>query len=301
MARILVIRLGALGDFVQSFAPFAAIRAHHAHDEVDLLTQRAFAGLGAHAPWFDHVHVDARPGWHDLPALLAQRAFLRSYDFVYDLQTSRRSTRYFYLSGMKAWSGIGRGAVAEHDSPQRCAMHNGGRQRDQLRHAGLDGGLPVPDLSWLAAGGPVVEGTYGVLVPGASARHPAKRWPVERYAALATRMWARGIRPVIVGGRGESPLAAVIRHACPDALDLTGATSLLELGGVIARAACAVGNDTGPMHMAAALGVPSTVLFSAVSNPALSAPVGRYPGQVRVIYVRDLATLRVDRVAATLA
>lgn len=46
MARILVIRLGALGDFVQSFAPFAAIRAHHAHDEVDLLTRRPFAGLG---------------------------------------------------------------------------------------------------------------------------------------------------------------------------------------------------------------------------------------------------------------
>ncbi len=68
MARILVIRLGALGDFVQSFAPFAAIRAHHPHDEVDLMTQRAFAGLGAHAPWFDHVRIDSRPGWHDLPA-----------------------------------------------------------------------------------------------------------------------------------------------------------------------------------------------------------------------------------------
>ncbi|GAB6966966.1 glycosyltransferase family 9 protein [Komagataeibacter kakiaceti JCM 25156] len=300
MARILVIRLGALGDFVQSFAPFAAIRAHHPHDEVDLMTQRAFAGLGAHAPWFDHVRIDSRPGWHDLPAMMALRRCLRSYDFIYDLQTSRRSTRYFHLSGMKAWSGIGRGALARHDSPQRRSMHNSRRQHDQLRHAGLGGELPVPDLTWLAGGGPVLDGPYGVLVPGASLRHPAKRWPVERYAALAGRMRARGIRPVVVGGKAESPLAAIIGQSCPDALDLTGRTSLLELGGVIARAACVVGNDTGPMHMAAALGVPSTVLFCAASNPALNAPVGRYAGQVRVIYVHDLATLRVDRVAAML-
>lgn len=109
------------------------------------------------------------------------------------------------------------------------------------------------------------------------------------------------MRPVIVGSKAEGPLAATIRTACPDAVDLTGRTSLLELGGVMARAACAVGNDTGPMHLAAALGVPCTVLFSADSNPALTAPVGQHAGQVRVIYVRDLATLRVDRVAATLA
>ena len=300
MARILVIRLGALGDFVQSFAPFAAIRAHHAHDRVDLLTQPAFAELGQHAPWFDHVLTDSRPPWHDLHAVMALRRMLRSYDFIYDLQTSGRSTRYFRLSGMKAWSGIGRGAVAVHDSPQRRFMHTRTRQRDQLCHAGL-ASLPVPDLSWLARGGPVLPGPYAVLVPGAAAHRPAKRWPVERYAALATHLHAKGLLPVVVGSKAETPLATIIRRACPTVLDLTGRTSLLELGGVLARAACAVGNDTGPMHMAAALGVPATVLFSADSNPALTAPVGQYPGQVKVIYVRDLATVRVDRVAATLA
>ncbi|GCE83606.1 glycosyltransferase family 9 protein [Komagataeibacter diospyri] len=300
MARILVIRLGALGDFIQSFAPFAAIRAHYVHDTVDLLTQAPFAELARHAPWFDHVHVDRRPPWRDLPAVMALRRLLRSYDFIYDLQTSGRSTRYFHLSGMKAWSGIARGAQAVHDSPQRRIMHTRARQRDQLRRAGIDS-LPVPDLSWLMHDGPVLPAPYGVLVPGAAAHRPAKRWPVERYAALARHMHAQGLSPVIVGGRGEGTLAATIRDTCPVAVDLTGRTSLLELGGVMARAACAVGNDTGPMHLAAALGVPSTVLFSADSNPALTAPVGQYAGQVRIIYVHDLATLRVDRVAATLA
>ncbi|GBQ10334.1 ADP-heptose--LPS heptosyltransferase [Komagataeibacter rhaeticus] len=299
MARILVIRLGALGDFVQSFAPFATIRAHHAHDVVGLLTQEALAGLGRQAPWFDHVLVDRRPPWHDLRAVLALRRVLRSYDFIYDLQTSGRSTRYLRLSGLTAWSGIGRGGQAVHDNPQRRFMHTRARQRDQLRRAGLES-LCVPDLSWLAAGGPVLPAPYGVLVPGAAAHRPAKRWPVARYAALAVRMAEGGLLPVVVGGKGEGVLAATIRAACPTAVDLTGRTTLPELGGVLARARCAVGNDTGPMHMAAALGVPCTVLFSADSNPALTAPVGQHAGQVKVIYVRDLATVRVDRVAATL-
>ncbi|AZV38712.1 ADP-heptose--LPS heptosyltransferase [Komagataeibacter xylinus] len=300
MARILVIRLGALGDFVQSFAPFAAIRAHHAHDEVDLLTQPPFAELGSACPWFDHVLLDRRPPWRDIAAIMALRRMLRGYDFVYDLQTSGRSTRYFHLSGRRAWSGIGRGAQAVHDNPQRRFMHTRARQRDQLRQAGLDH-LPVPDLSWLARGGPVLPAPYAVLVPGAAAHRPAKRWPVERYAALAVRLHAQGLLPVIVGGKGEAGLARTIRKTCPDAVDLTGTTTLLELGGVLARATWAVGNDTGPMHMAAALGVKCTVLFSADSNPALTAPVGVRAGQVRVIYVHDLATVRVDRVAATRA
>ncbi|NVN12070.1 glycosyltransferase family 9 protein, partial [Nguyenibacter vanlangensis] len=65
-------------------------------------------------------------------------------------------------------------------------------------------------------------------------------------------------------------------------------------------AALAVGNDTGPMHLAAAMGCPATVLFSRDSDPSLTAPLGRVPGQVRVIRVDDLATLSVDRVAASL-
>jgi ADP-heptose:LPS heptosyltransferase len=80
-------------------------------------------------------------------------------------------------------------------------------------------------------------------------------------------------------------------------LDLTGQTSLLALGGLAARAAVAVGNDTGPMHLAASMGCRSIVLFSAESDPALTAPVGR---SVSVLRVPDLGDLPVSRVAALL-
>ena len=66
-ARILVIRLGALGNIIQSLGPFAAIRAHHANAEITLLTLHPYAAWMATAPYFDRVWIDERPEWWDRP------------------------------------------------------------------------------------------------------------------------------------------------------------------------------------------------------------------------------------------
>jgi len=297
--RILVIKLGALGDVVLAFAPLAAIRAHHAADEVALLTTAPFAPLLAGSPWFDRVLVDRRPRPWDLRGLLALARTLRGWDFVYDLQTSGRSSRYHRLAGRPPWSGIARGASHPHDNPARDLMHTRERQAEQLARAGI-AEVPWPDLGWLAAQGPVLARPYALLVPGASPHRPAKRWPVERFAEIAARLSARSIRPVVVGSGAERPLAAAIAAACPDALDLTGRTALAELGGLAARASLAVGNDTGPMHLAAAMGTRAIVLFSADSDPVLTAPRGPDPARITVLRSPDLAGLEVGRVAAHL-
>ena len=112
--RVLVIKLGALGDVVLAFGPFAAVRAHHPGAHVALLTTAPFAGLARASPWFDAVHVDAKPAWWDLPGLRRLAALLRGFDLVYDLQTSARSSRYFRLAGRPRWSGIARGASHPH-------------------------------------------------------------------------------------------------------------------------------------------------------------------------------------------
>lgn len=296
MARILVVKLGALGDFVLAFGPFAAIRARHAGDHVALLTTAPFAPLARAAPWFDEVLVDARPRWWDLPGLAGLRRQLRGWDLVYDLQTSGRSSRYFRLAGRPAWSGIAPGCSLPHRDAGRDALHTVERQRGQLRDAGITR-LPEPDLAWLMEGGPRLPEPYALLVPGAAPHRPAKRWPASRFGALARLLRDRGLRPVAAGTAGEMPLAEAIRAACPEALDLTGRTSLLDLGGLAARARLAVGNDTGPMHLAAAVGCPSLVLFSQDSDPALTAPRGP---RVAVLREPDLADLSVERVAAAL-
>ncbi|TLU72313.1 glycosyltransferase family 9 protein [Lichenicoccus roseus] len=300
MARILIIKLGALGDLVQSFAPFAAIRRHHPGAHLALLTTRPFVALCEASPWFDEVLVDDRPPWWRLNRVLALRRMLRGYDFVYDLQTSGRSSRYFRLAGRPGWSGIARGASHPHDNCARNSMHTRERQADQLARAGI-AEVPWPDLGWLAGHGRSLPEPYALLVPGAAPHRPAKRWPVGRYAALASALAARGLRPVVVGAAGDAPLAAAIRSACPTALDLTGQTGLSELGGVASRARVAIGNDTGPMHLAAAMGTRCVVLFSAESDPALTAPRGPDPERVVVLRRDDLADLQVEDVLARVA
>ena len=293
-----MIRLGALGDFVLSFAPFAAIRAHHAHDTVTLLTTAAFAGLARASPWFDGIATDSRPRWWQVGEMWRLRRFLRGFDLVYDLQTSRRSSNYFRLASSPAWSGVARGCSLPHRNPGRDAMHTLERQREQLAQAGV---APAPpDLSWLASPRPAMPLPFALLAPGAAPHRRDKRWPADRYGSLAARLHAGGMLPVVVGSRGEAGLAMEIRARCPAALDLTGQTTLLDLAALAGRAALAVGNDTGPMHLAAALGAPCLVLFSAASDPALTAPRRPGGGWTGLLRVPDLAQLSVERVAAAL-
>jgi len=294
LSRILVIRLGALGDFVLSFAAFAAIRAHHPTALITLLTTTPFADLARLAPWFDRVLVDMRPQWWNLPGLFRLARQLRGYDFVYDLQTSARSARYFWLAGRPPWSGIAKRCSHPHANPLRDLMHTRERQREQLQNAGISE-FPPPDLSWLKPG-PDLPQPYALLVPGAAPHRPNKRWPAEKYGELAAALATCGLRPVVIGSAAEEPLAATIRAACADALDLTGKTDIADIFGIAARAALAVGNDTGPMHFAALAGCPSVVLFSKASEPALTAPRGPSGEWPRLLRVPDLSALPIDEV-----
>jgi ADP-heptose:LPS heptosyltransferase len=302
--RILVIKLGALGDIVQALGPAAAIRRHHGDAEIVLLTTAPFADFLGKAPYFDAVWVDERPGPLDIAGLLRLRRRLRAAGFlrVYDLQTSTRTNWYFRLLGPGArpqWSGVARGASHPHDNAVRNTMHTLDRQADQLRRADIPDVLP-PDLSWVRAdlGRFRLPERFFVLVPGGASHRPEKRWPVERYAALAEILASRAAVPVVVGGPAERALGAAISAACPTAHNLTGDTDLVEVAALGQHALWAVGNDTGPMHLLVAAGAPATVLYSEASDPGLTAPRGP---RVSILQRKSLGDLRVEEVAATLA
>lgn len=301
--RILVIRLGALGDFVQSFPAFSAIRHEHPAAEITLLTTTPFVALAKASPWFDKIETNVRPGRADLAGFCKLRRQLRGFDMIYDLQTSSRSSRYFRFAGQKNWSGIAPGCRFPHANPFRNEMHTRSRQRDQLRMAGF-ADVPDAETGWLE--GPLpkdipADRPLAVLVPGAAPHRPAKRWPVTSFGEIARILVKKGFQPIVAGGNGDRPLGAEIKRLCPETIDLTGHTDLLELAALLGHSQLAIGNDTGPMHLAAMLGSRSVVLFSAESDPTLTAPLGRQAGQVSVLRVKDLATLSPSRVAEALS
>ncbi len=294
--RVLVIRLSALGDFVLSFGPFAAIRDHHPDADITLLTTAPFAEIAKASPWFDHVLIDERPSWWRLLAVARLGQALRGFDFVYDLQTSGRTARYFILAGRPRWSGIAAGCSHPQSDPARETMHTIERQRDQLRLAGIDD-FPVPDLSFLTtAPVPDISEDIVLLVPGAAPSRPAKRWPIAYFAELTQELVRQGHTPVVIGAKSEAGLAATIRDACPQAIDLAGQTTLPQLFAIAARARFAIGNDTGPMHIAASAGCRCIVLFSADSEPSMTAPrgpAGEWPTVLRAPVLADLPVARV--------
>ncbi len=123
-----------------------------------------------------------------------------------------------------------------------------------------------------------IERPFAVAFVGAS--WDSKLWFPERTAEVAEALAERGMRTVLVGGRDDSAFAAaVVRAARTPVLDLAGRITLRDLIGIFARARVAFGPDTGPMHIAAAVGTPVVSLWGATS-PARSAPWGN---EARVI------------------
>jgi ADP-heptose:LPS heptosyltransferase len=311
--KILVIKLSALGDFVLALAAMKRIRQAHPKAHITLLTTPPFEALAKASPYFNAVQTDGRP--EGFPQWMTLRRRLRTANFnrVYDLQTSNHTNRIFQLlrPNPPAWSGIAFGCSLPHKNPLRNQMHTLERQADQLMYAGIwpdaptePGTAPGPDLSWVLAGEgvrPASSGVpakpYAMFVPGGSAHRPEKRWPVDKYGELARILYARGLDIVVIGGPQETSLAQAIQRQAPRTRDLTGRTDFASIAILGAKAALAVGNDTGPLHLAAAAGAPTVVLFSGASDPALSAPRGK----VAVLQAPQLSDLAVAKVAQAAA
>jgi ADP-heptose:LPS heptosyltransferase len=300
--KILVIKFGSLADFVPALAAMRRIRLAHPRAKITLLTTLQFEALAKASRYFNTIETDGVPegfgGWMALVSRLRRARYQR----VYDLQTTPQTNLLFQMLRPfpPPWSGTAAGCALAHRNPARGRMHTLERHADQLKQAGIwpdapliAGTAPPPDLSWIidraldnrpVAGG-VKPKPYVVLVPGGQKE---KRWPIERFGELAGLLRVKGFDIVVIGGPEESALArAIQRHA--QARDLTGRTDYAQIATVAARAALAVGNDTGPMHLIAAAGTPTLALFGKLSDPELAAP----RGHVSVLRAPDLKDISV--------
>ncbi|HEX6471273.1 MAG TPA: glycosyltransferase family 9 protein [Streptosporangiaceae bacterium] len=149
---------------------------------------------------------------------------------------------------------------AEHEVTRWCRLLAGYGFRPDPG----DLGLPVPEVASPAPGAVVIH-------PGAA--YPARRWPADRYAAVAAAVRAAGHQVVVTGGPAETGLArrVVTLAGLPPEADLSARTSPLELAALVAAARLVVCGDTGVGHVATAYRTPSVVLFGPTS-PALWGP-----------------------------
>ena len=302
--KILVIKLGALGDFIQAVGAFASIKKHHAGAEIILLTTPPFVDLAKKTVFFDDVWIDKRRKFYTFDwAGLRNKIKGFAPNMVYDLQTASRSNFYYKILNLGIgkppnWSGIAKGCSHFQTHPDRKTMENLARLKDQLAVAGIEKFLPI-DLSFLGKDAQSfnIEKPYVLLVLGASKGKDFKRWSLDNFINLAQKILDKGHVPVFIGGNAEKSLIPEITKSVPKALNLVGKTSLDDLAMLGRKAIAFVGNDTGPSHLLAYTKCKTVILFSETSLPDKSAPKGKH---VTVLRRENLSELLVDEVLAAL-
>lgn len=297
--HILVIKLGALGDVVQALGPMRAIRRHHPHARMTILTTKPFSALLQKSGLFDDIVIDAKPKWFELGEWFALRQKLNAGRFtrVYDLQNNDRTFFYLRLFSPKPeWVGAAPGATHRNVDPSRSAGHAFYGHVQTLAKGGVEN-VGVDDLSWMDADLSALSlpERYAVLVPGSAPQHPGKRWP--HFGALAQKLLARAITPIIIGTKDDMDSIDAIQKEAPQSISLLGQTKLNDLPALARGAHCVIGNDTGPMHMMGPTGAKTIVVMGPKSNPKRHYPLG---SNVTILHDNDLSVIAPDQVLAAL-
>jgi ADP-heptose:LPS heptosyltransferase len=302
--RIAVLRANRLGDLVLALPALRALRSAYPHAEITLLTAGWHPRLlvGRPGPW-DRVEVvpgcpgvrDTDTDVHDPAAvqrfLAAQRR--RRYDLAVQLHGGGAHSNPFVraLDAALAVGARDRGAPAlDRDVPYVVTAHEVLRLLEVValvgaRTADLEPVLAVtaPDLAAAAAVLPDDGRPLVALHLGAS--DPRRRWPVARFAAVADDLAARGARVVVVGsGPDDARAARALRTAVrTPVVDLVGRLGLPALTGLLARCSLVVANDSGPRHLAAAVGASSVGVFLA-PNALTAGPLTARRSRIAVSY-----------------
>ncbi|WP_455245761.1 lipopolysaccharide heptosyltransferase II [Petrachloros mirabilis] len=286
--HILLIKPSSLGDIVHAMPTVAALRHAYPSATVTWLVKRQWSGLVERINGVDRVWAvgSGLKGWlSQVPALRAEK-----FDVAVDLQGLFRSATTAWLSGAPRRIGFANAREGgawwynQRVSVSTTEMHAVDRyllvaeaMGAKSGHAEFSFRVPQSDhehvdrllrLSGLAPGARWVAMTI-------AARWPTKRWPASSFAALADRLNTEGSGPVLfLGGPDErADVAAVKSMMKTNAIDLAGALPIEYLPALLGKAAALITNDSGPMHIAAAVGTPVVALFGPTS-PVRTGPYG---------------------------
>ena len=282
VGTILIVRLGSLGDLVHTLPAVAAIRRAYPGANIDWLVDAVHQTFLERVPIVTSI-VPLRD--RTVGAWLEVRRTLRAreYDVAIDFQGLLKSAALARLSGARRVVGFDRPALREgmaapfytervtvgegqhvvHKNLQLAASLN-------APAAGLEFPIATPETVVASAFLDRVSGPYALLNPGAA--WPNKRWPPDRLAMIARALLDRhGLLSVVLWGPGEQDLAQAVVVASHGAAMIAPETSLIDLLALAREARLMVSGDTGPTHIAAALGVPVVALFGP-TNPLRNGP-----------------------------
>jgi lipopolysaccharide heptosyltransferase I len=318
---VLIVRLSAVGDVLHALPAAAALRRARPGALLDWVVEDRAAALLEGHPLLDRVHVFPRRRWREAlsrpwrwpraafeVAGFAARLLARRYDVALDLQGNLKSGVLAWASGAPRRIGFASAGAREGNgffvnvrvAPR--ARHRVERNAEAAsavlgtRLSPEPFAVPVPAAEAARVGAALsalglADRPFAVLHPGTSGFGAFKRWPAERFARLAERLAEdRGLAVLVTHGPGEEALAEAVRAAARVPVVPFSPGSLPALAETIRRARAFVSADTGPLHLAAAVGTPLVGLFgpkdATVYGP-YGVPADGGPPRPLAVLVRD--------------
>ena len=278
--KILIIKHGALGDIIQALDAFASVREGNVSAHIAIMTTPAFVSLMRAMPWFDEVIIDPRASILCLKDNLSiRRQIRRDWTCVIDMQCSRRTNRYHQFYCRKGTRWIGTAQNCSDPLPNFTGVNN----RDRMIYgAKCANGIETnADLSWLVADGQGVGANslhipkkkFVVFVSGCSPHRPEKRWSATYFATVGKFFFSLGYDVVLVGTSADETTVSEIMEHLPNASNLSGKTSIQQLTTLCAKSEFVLGNDTGPIFLAAKTGTKTLVLMGSATIPEANRPI----------------------------
>ncbi len=289
--NILIIKMSSLGDVLHVLPSVAALRKRFPKARLTWLVHPQFSGFVPDPPiideviYFDKVKFNKMSLGEKWAYFKEMRALLhsRKFDLVIDMHGLFKSAVLAAISGCDNRIGFcemweGSGLVSRPVRGEHAKGHAIEQYLDVARYLGCpvdEISFPMPDLQkeWEAVQKKTeaVKEPYVVLVPGA--RWDTKIWPAEHFAKLADMILRDGKQVILAGGPEDAPLGAQISKLAPGATDLTGKTSLRELGALIRHCTVYISADTGPLFIAAAMKKPLIAMYGP-TRPDRTGPYG---------------------------
>ena len=290
--RILIIKLSSLGDIIHTLPSLSILREAFPNAHIDWVTEELGASLLSGHPYIDNVIIYKRYIWPSyfkrgmwLRLIDEVRAFLkdlrRQYDIVLDFQGLLKSGIITALAKGKREIGF-KGKefnylFLKEKVPVNYNEHAVIRYLRLIEYLGIpikkiEFPLPYNHKKW------GIPKPFVVISP--LARWESKLWFKERWIALTKELEKIGYKVVFIGSMKDEDYIGDICRDIPSAINLSGKTSLKELACLYREATLTISVDTGPMHLAAAVGTPVIALFGP-TDPNRTGPFG---GGHRVIY-----------------
>lgn len=285
-SKILIVKPSSLGDIVHSLPVLNALKGCYPGATIHWVVAKGLEGLLEDHPMIDKIWIINKDDWkkidkvkttaHELKTLFRKLKAER-YDLVIDLQGLLRSG--IITASTRAPMRIGFAEAREGSTVFYTHKVRGGRNIhavDRYLKIVASLGCEIPEMRFplpmqdLSSPFSIPSEEYIVFIPGA--RWSTKKWEPGLFGELASKL---PVRSVVVGSRSDSKDAdTIVSLSGGKAFSLAGKTTIRELIGLIQSARCVVSNDSGPMHIAAALNIPVVALFGP-TDPQRTGPYGK--------------------------